>query len=309
MAKTVIYIGAALGSIVGAYVPVAALGASPLGVTSIIAGFIGAVSRDLARLPTLPVDRGIGPLRTQGECLKSLSSGLQLDPAQPAQGQTVVVPALDQHQQDAVARRAAQHGAGSVRVAVEMLGAELGDTPAAWRNGRWPPSRPRRRSAAGSPARALPSRRRCSSSISASGRSETLRLHARRLVAQPHQVARHRLDERRRAAHEDRGPLRGRPGDLGQHRLVDAPRVAGPSRRRHARERVRHLRALARRRQPFELVPVDHVRRSTATSTGDERGHCSSAAILWRSMHMSGTMPEPPATSWSGAPAVGRHTK
>ena len=43
MAKTVIYIGAALGSIVGAYVPVAAVGASPLGAISIIAGFIGAV--------------------------------------------------------------------------------------------------------------------------------------------------------------------------------------------------------------------------------------------------------------------------
>jgi hypothetical protein len=43
VAKTAIYIGAAVGGIIGAYLPVALFHVSELGVVSLLAGFVGGV--------------------------------------------------------------------------------------------------------------------------------------------------------------------------------------------------------------------------------------------------------------------------
>ena len=75
-------------------------------------------------------------------------------------------------------------------------------------------------------------------------------------------------------------------------RGVDPPGVAGPARRRLARER--ELRVVA------ELVGVDHV---VAGPHRVDQPHRQSGIVRrrWRSIAISGTTPEPPPTSSTGA--------
>src|SRR5207237_5204350 len=85
------------------------------------------------------------------------------------------------------------------------------------------------------PAAALPSSRRCLSSISlasgslASSRSEPLGLHAIRRPAELDQRLGDRLDQRSGTANETKGALLRSPPHLGKHPQIDSPRVPRPA--------------------------------------------------------------------------------
>src|SRR5439155_8734613 len=106
------------------------------------------------------------------------------------------------------------------------------------------------------PAAALPSILRSPSSISASSRSESFRLDAQGIVAQPNESFGHALDEPRRTADEDVRPLARRPRDLAEQLAVDAPRVAVPARGLRAGQRVHDVQAVVLRGETAELLAV-----------------------------------------------------
>src|ERR1700675_1365999 len=82
------------------------------------------------------------------------------------------------------------------------------------------------------PAMALPSSFSCVSSmlVSASGRSESLGLDPRRIVAELHERLRDRLDKWSRTADECQWVFPWRPRHLVEHVAIDTPPVPGPVR-------------------------------------------------------------------------------
>src|SRR5580692_907739 len=93
------------------------------------------------------------------------------------------------------------------------------------------------------PPAALPSSLKAASLVSTSSSSwaESFGLDARWLVAELHERLRDRLDEGRRTADKHQRSLRCRPGNLREHRGIDAPSPPRPIRRLCARQRVNDL--------------------------------------------------------------------
>ena len=113
------------------------------------------------------------------------------------------------------------------------------------------------------------------------------------------------LDERGRPADVDarrRGRRPGRPSAASRASI--APREAGPVRRARRASACSARPSPSPRAEPLELVAIEHVLERAGRSSSRASTVARACAARWRSIAISGTSPEPPATSSSGPPSL-----